>query len=256
MLINDHAATPAAASSTFGAPKLPGTPSANAAATGTSAVTASDVASTADRLRTASAAITVASAIPLTMNCPSRSPVITRWATESPVPTRISPTSASAAPRAMCVGPHCRRRASEKMTAASAMSSTIRGAGGPDGTACSASRSPSTTPTVSSVASRLNGAPPIGARLSRTGFGAAAESAAPSLSWAGCTMRWTAGRISRSGNSDGRAISVSRPPSSPAASTATRTIGITVFSDIPMLSGFFSGELVLGGLPRLRRSRG
>src|SRR6516225_7548454 len=105
--------------------------------------------------------------------------------------------------------------------AASAMSSTMPGAAGPAGTGCSASRSPSTTPTVSRLASRLNGAPPIGARLSRE---TAMSGAPPSpFDSAGTTKRRTAGRISRSGNSAGRAISVSLL----SARMATRTIGMT-----------------------------
>ena len=81
----------------------------------------------------------------------------------------MRPTTAIPAPRSMWDAPQGFSRAAEKMTAASPMSSTIRGAGGPTGTGCSASRSPSTTPTVSKVASRLNGAPPTGARDSATG---------------------------------------------------------------------------------------
>ena len=55
MLMIDHAATPAAASSTCAAPKSPGTASANAAAIGTSALTDNAVASRGERDRVSSA---------------------------------------------------------------------------------------------------------------------------------------------------------------------------------------------------------
>ena len=234
MLMMDHAVTPAAARSTLGAAVSPGTASANAAATGTSAVTASAVARPGERPLLSRAPNIAAAARPLTVYKPSSSSVAIRCTTDSAVATRINPMRAAVAARRMRSMPHGFSRAAEKITAASAMSSTMRGAGGPVGTGCSASRSPSTTPTVPSVASRLNGAPPIGARLNGSG--------ASAVSSAGRTRRCTAGRISRSGNSAGRATSVNRPPSSAAASTATRTIGITALSGI--------------GFPFFRRNRG
>ena len=238
MLMIDHAATPAAPSSTLGAPKSPGTASANAAATDGSAAAARAVATRGDPDLASSAPSTAAIATPLTANTPTIESVTNRCATASAVATRISPTTASVAPRWMCVVPQGRSRAAEKIIAASAMSSTMRGAGGPAGTGCRASRSPSTTPTVVSVASRLYGAPPIGARLS--------SSAVPGVSSDGATMRWTAGMISRSGSCAGSATSVTRPPRSPsspsvAVRTATRTIGIAALvvlradSDISLL---------------------
>ena len=147
----------------------------------------------------------------------------TRCTIDTPVATRISAVTASAAARRMWSTPHGRSRAAEKIIAASAMSSTSRGAGGPAGTGCSARRSPSTTPTVVSVASRLNGAPPIGARLSCW-----AVSVGSSF---GDTRRCTAGMISRSGSSAGSATSVIRP----LPNTAIRTIGILMFSGVAVL---------------------
>ena len=147
----------------------------------------------------------------------------TRCTIDTPVATRINAMTASAAARLMWSTPHGRSRAAEKIIAASAMSSTSRGAGGPGGTGCSARRSPSTTPTVSSVASRLNGAPPIGARLSCW--------AASVVSSLGDTRRCTAGMISRSGSSAGSATSVIRP----LPNTAIRTIGILMSSDVAVL---------------------
>ncbi|CFE58098.1 Uncharacterised protein [Mycobacterium tuberculosis] len=120
----------------------------------------------------------------------------------------------------------------EKIIAASAMSSTMPGAAGPAGTGCNTNRSPSTTPTVSRLASKLNGCPPTGAKLSCT---AAPESAWPPSPFCaeGTTKRCTAGRISRSGNSAGRAISVNLL----SARMATRTICMTV----PDISGTVPG---------------
>src|SRR5271168_4848864 len=116
----------------------------------------------------------------------------------------------------MCAVPHGFNRDVEKITAASAMSSTMPGAAGPTGMGCSANRSPSTTPTVPKLASRLNGAPPIGARLRRVGVVGSAEAsrlAVASSATAGTTKRLTAARI------------------------ATRTMGITAL-DITDSSGF------------------
>ena len=78
-------------------------------------------------------------------------------------------------------------------------------------------------PRCPGVASRLNGAPPTGAS-DRDGR---CRRCVADLGDRGNTIRRTAGRISRSGSSVGSAISVIRPPLSPVASTATRTIGIT-----------------------------
>ncbi len=174
--------------------------------------------------RVSRAAATVSTATPTTVNSPAGWPVRTRTSVASAVASTVRATTAHAAKRRMCVLPQGFSRAAEKMAAASAMSSTMRGAGGPAGTRCSASRSPSTTPTVSRVASRLYAAPPSGAR----------DSSAP-VPASGATMRRTAGTISRRGRPTGRATSVSRPRppcSSPAASTATRTIGIAVLPDV------------------------
>ena len=159
-----------------------------------------------------------------------------------PLPSKSIPRGQRRAPRWMCAVPHGFNRDVEKITAASAMSSTMPGAAGPTGTGCSASRSPSTTPTVPRLASRLNGAPPIGARLRRAvvvGSAAALPPAAASSATAGTTKRSTAGRISRSGKSAGSAISVSRL----SARMATRTMGITAL-DITDSSGF-CGTLLL-----------
>ena len=232
-LINDHAVTPAAANVICAAPKLPGTARANAAATGTNA--AADSAAPARGDREAKPATTVSTASAATAKSPIGEPVISRWATPRPVPVQIKPTSPAIAPRWMCADPHGFNRDVEKMTAASAMSSTMPGAAGPTGTGCSASRSPSTTPTVPRLASRLNGAPPIGARLSRTGVvgSVVALPLATSSETAGTTRRSTAGRMSRSGRSAGSAISVSRL----SARIATRTMGITAL-DITDSSSF------------------
>ncbi|SKT28430.1 Uncharacterised protein [Mycobacteroides abscessus subsp. abscessus] len=108
------------------------------------------------------------------------------------VAAAIKPRTPKRPTRAMCSAPHGRLRDSEKMTAASAMSSTMPGAAGPAGVGRRVSRSPSTTPTVSRVASALNGAPFTGARLSRCGVVASVAS--------GATIRCTAGMMSRIGS--------------------------------------------------------
>ncbi len=182
----------------------------------------SDSATRARGAGTVSAARLLRTAMTLTAISPAAAPVTTRWVTDRPVAATTRLRTAASAPIWMCVAPHGLNRAAEKMTAASAMSSTMPGEAGPTGTGCSASRSPSTTPTVSSVASRLNGAPPIGARLRRPGLSRSAGSASPLVA-DGTTKRWTAGRISRSGNSAGSASSVSRL----SVRMATRTIGMT-----------------------------
>ena len=130
-------------------------------------------------MRTDSAASTATNAAPAAATSPALPPVAARCTTARPWSAE-SARSPRRWPRAR--GAHVPQglsRAAEKITAASAMSSTMRGAAGPTGTGCSASRSPSTTPTVSRVASRLNGAPPTGASDSATG----GESSASSFDW-------------------------------------------------------------------------
>ena len=207
---------------------------------GTSA--AADNAAPARGDRAAKPASTVSTAIAPTANSPAGEPVTTRWVTPRPVAAQINPTRPASAPRWICAVPHGFNRDAEKITAASAMSSTMPGAAGPAGTGCKANRSPSTTPTVPRLASRLNGAPPIGARLSRAGVAgpvAALPLLTSSSETAGTTKRSTAGRISRSGSSAGSAISVSRL----SARIATRTTGITAL-DITDSSDF-CGTLLL-----------
>ena len=228
MLMIDHAVTPAAASRICRGAELAGTASANAAAIGHERRHRQRGGQPRRTRAGEQAASTVNTATPLAANSPAFRRRCARCTADNAVAIEDQTDDRDSRRRARCGdAPQGFSRAAEKMTAASPMSSTIRGAGGPTGTGCSASRSPSTTPTVSSVASRLKGAPPTGASYSDTGdafgvVGQATPSAAPRAGSRAAAVR------------SGSAMSVTRPPSSPAASTATRTIGIAAKDVVPV----------------------